>query len=1411
MSKLYWGIDIGSVSLKSVLLHLPDSGTGSESRASHRLLHDYYVYTDGHPLRKFETLCREIEHTFPDIEIDGVCITGSGKPVLAGLYDLPVLNEIIAHSIYAWHHFPDVRSIIEIGGQDSKYILINKKESGKHYVENHMFNGICSAGTGAFLDQQCLRMGLSIETFSDMAYRAAVVPSIAGRCSVFAKSDMVHLQQKGTTQEEIAAGLCHALARNYLGTLLKGKLPPKPILFQGGLASNRGMVRAFSRILQLPEYEIHIPAHHRTSGAYGAALSSFKNHLKTKIKIKDLLPISTFTIPSEEHAGALARLKRPEIISVPAADTGNDAATDMKSGWIGLDIGSVATKGVLINGVEEILLRHVVPTKADPIEAARNIFTFFSERLRSDFVLKGLYATGSGRYTVKHIYSADGTVDEISAQTKGALKYFPDVDTIFEIGGQDSKFIRIKDGVLRDFRMNRMCAAGTGSFLQEQSSRLDVKIESEFSDLAFDSRSPVEMRTRCTVFMDSDLVHHIQHGQEKSELCAGLAYSAAKNYLEMIVGHHNLGSKIIFQGGVARNSAVHAALEQQINQNIASHPEPEYSGALGAALYAKEELPDKESRFTGIHMQVKPYATGTFTCQGCENSCEILNVHSGSDMEKNDAGVSYFGSLCGKYTGRQEPGPPVEESRGNYIRQRNGYLIKQYSYRDVLPERGKIGLPLALTLYEHLPFWSTFFRSLGFEPVISGRTTDEIAHLGIENMPVETCMPIRVLFGHALYLKQQGTDKIFVPSTRSSCLNGDSREYLLCPYTQAIPYLIKSKTACNTLMLPFPKETGPQGERKVWIRRAAAVLNIPKKEISEAMAWALNAQNEFLKLCRSLGERALHDIRQEGSVGIVLLGRPYIVYDEYLNMALVRKMEKLGNRVLAPDLLPLESVDVSSFWDDLHWFYGRQELKAAAFVREGNLLSAVNLTTFGCGPDAFILQCLQGILDSTPYTTLEFDENRADTGMITRIEAFTRNIAIPAEVGGKGWKREDPSSGKRLFTPEGPIKNYKFFIERFSDHSYAFSGALRAAGCEAEVLPQTDEKSWQLARKYSHGSECHPYLAMLGDLLRLSDSLEPEGKEAIYYAPKYDGACLVNAYRIAMHLALERLGRKKINLLNLGDFPVFKELGIIYPYYLGLGIYVIDRLYKWAKEITPYEKNNGEVRKVHSANLLLIEKMMAERKIFRGIKQAVQNMESIELNRSEKKPVIGIAGDIFTRVNEKANDGLFDKLKAYGFETWSSSMIMDLALFGFEQKYKIALEKGQVMKARLLRIWTPAARIYRWHVDRFFPRDIHTPQENSFPKILRTVDPHLSHFVDGLVTLNLSRMCEFKAAGADGVINAMCPNCVVGTVSEAFFPVVQNDDKPIPVETLLFSDQQMTHLDNRLEAFAARVKDLVNS
>lgn len=563
------GLDIGSLTVKVVVVSDSDE-----------VLWEFYRPSSGDPLG---TLVQALDECFlqqPDLRVRGVAVTGSGGRLVGKVLGIPYVNELVAQTEAVRRLYPEARTVVEIGGQDSK-LLILEEDEGALVLADFSLNTQCAAGTGSFLEQQASRLGVDIEEFATLSAEAEDPPYIAGRCAVFAKSDIVHLQQVGTPLREILGGLCMALARNFRSDVGRGREFHKPILFQGGVSKNKGMIRAFETVLGLSPGEIVVPRHQVLMPALGAVFSAGAGRLQWPEARETLRQAAE----DQRHQAARGHAR---LFCSNSSKNGKPTAPQALAGYLGIDVGSVSTKAVAITEDNELVAKVYLPTRADPLGAARECLAVLGEQLGDGFEVRGVGVTGSGRELVGRYVGADVVKNEITAQARAAMVAEPEADTIIEIGGQDSKFVRLEGGVVVDFTLNKSCAAGTGSFLEEQASRLGLNV-AELVELALQAPQPSPLGERCTVFMESDLIHHQQRGATKNDIAAGLAYAVAINYMNRVVADKQVGERVLFQGGVAGNRAVVAAFENLLGRKVIVPPHFEVTGAIGAALLAREE------------------------------------------------------------------------------------------------------------------------------------------------------------------------------------------------------------------------------------------------------------------------------------------------------------------------------------------------------------------------------------------------------------------------------------------------------------------------------------------------------------------------------------------------------------------------------------------------------------------------------------------------------------------------------------------------------------------------------------------------------------------------------------------------------------------------------------------------------
>jgi predicted CoA-substrate-specific enzyme activase len=1399
-SRIFMGIDIGSVSLNIAVI---------DERL--RLLESVYERTRGQPIPVLIDALRGVERHFP--ELCGAVCTGSGRDLIANVMGVGRENEIITQAKAVAYLHPEVRTVIEIGGQDSKLIFLERDErSGRTVIVDHALNEICAAGTGSFLDQQAYRLGISIDEFSNLATRAEKPTTIAGRCSVFAKSDMIHLQQEGTSQEDIIAGLCYALARNYISNLGKGKRLVKPIAFQGGVAANKGVVKAFEELLELKAGGLIIPEHFKVMGAIGAAMIASERDSDAPIRLQVATEVLNHYLArkaGEAEVGHLKRLTYNGDGSNPSNECGILMKQDRSKVYMGIDVGAVSTNIVVLDESRKLLGMKYLMTEGNPIESVRKGLREIGQEMKDLVEVQAVATTGSGRYFVGDFVGADLVINEITAQAKATLDIDKTVDTIFEIGGQDSKYIRLKNGAVVDFEMNKVCAAGTGSFLQEQADRLDINIEEEFSKLALSSKAPVDLGTRCTVFMESDLIHHQQVGSLKVDLLAGLSYSIANNYLEKVVGNKRIGEKIYFQGGVAGNKSVVAAFESILGKRITVPQNHNVTGAIGAALIAMERRHgDGRSNFVGFDLTDRKYEVKSFECEHCPNHCDIKKISIGGEFK------SFYGGVCDRYELRTERN--AAQVLPDLFKEREEMLMGYYREDEFAPDSPVIGIPRVLMFFEQFPLWATFFGELGVKLVVSDKTNKRLIHKGLQEVLAETCYPVKVAYGHVANLIEKGVDHIFLPSVVDLEKEGDdaARSYN-CPLIQGIPFMIKPAFQDKAkIMSPTIFMAKEKGNLRVEMEKMGKEFGKKREEIASAVAAALKAQGEFERVRRERGQVILKALEKDNEA-VVVIGKPYNIHDLGLNLNISKKLRHLGMLAIPFDLLPLDEVELPPHYSNLVWKNEQNLLRAAIMAKNNPSLNPIMITNYGCGPDAFFWKYLEETMEEDPYLLLEVDEHSGDAGMTTRVEAFLDTLGRPKTRRNEG-RQEDLSvirhcRGVSIFKPSKRIRELDrtFYTSYVSAHSVIWAAAFNSVGLDARVLPEPDQLSEEIGRRYVSGKECHPYLLTTGDLVRMTQRDDFDPDRAAFMMLNFDGSCRLSQYALSQKLVLKRLGLSSIPVIA----PVtsirhdeFTELfGLRWAEAIWKGWLATDVLLKKLLHIRPYELNKGESDRVYAQ---MIEKMasgIASGKFWPALHRSIAAMDRIPI-KNEDRPIIGVVGEFYTCMNSWANNDIIREFESLGAEARLGPTTTDYLVYFNEVYPESHFSRGEYLSA--VYYYLRRFPFMRWK------RKIEGTIEDGLPDcripnvedMVRVAAPYVSDDIDPIVTVNVAKAKNYAMQGCSGIANLIILNCLFGTLSTAIYRGMQREHNCIPVLNMIYDGLQQTNARTRIEAFVHQAK-----
>lgn len=1035
---IYIGLDIGAVSAKVAALVKRNSPAKGPKASTNRfraldgeqpgtdVVLVAPVRTRGRPIEAARTVLANLFEQISVAEVSGITVTGSGGDLVADLLGISRCNEFqaLARAMGLLH--PSVRTVFEIGGETSKYLRLAADADGHLGIMDYSTNGDCAAGTGSFLDQQALRLKYNVQEIGDVVATADRSAQIAGRCSVFAKSDMIHAQQKGFKPPEVLRGLCRAVALNYKSAVVKGRTPLAPIAFMGGVSANSAVVKELLEAFELQDGDMFVPEAGESMCAVGAAViasqAAGEKQFNAAACLEQLSQCADGGNGYQFATSPPLNLDNVLLLRDQVKPYDFPDGPDKIDAYLGIDIGSVGTKLAVVDEKGDVIHFIFTRTEGRPIEVVSRILRELEEAVGALIHIKGVGTTGSGRELIGELVGADGIHDEITCHKTGAtfvgdrlLGRRP--DTILEIGGQDSKYISLQqethngdgtpgsDSIVVDFTMNEACAAGTGSFLEERAEELGVSIKGEFARLALSSSAPIKLGERCTVFMERDVNTMMQRGAERKDIIAGLAYSIAYNYINRVVRGRHIGDCVFFQGGTAYNDAVAAAFAAVTGKQIIVPPHNAVLGAIGAALLAKEKVraSGSASRFRGYDVQAVDYKLREFTCKSCGNYCSVQEFTV--ENEK-----TFWGDKCSdRYRKRvkshRKPSiPDLIELRQELLNADNDQARES---QPRISSAKTIGIPMAMYTWDLLPLWRRFWQDCGFQVVVSSETNRKTVRMGIDAVVAEPCFPIMIAHGHVFDLVERNVDYLWLPNILSAETKFKEVESHVCPWGQTLPFVIRqapafrdwqSRTLCPTLRFRH----GVQEARGPLVQ-AAVDLGIGRSIAERAFDAGAAALQRFRTEYQRAGREALEMLDRTGEPGMVLVGRPYNVHDAGVSLSIAKKLrDHYGVNVIPIDALPVADVSISDINDNMFWEYGRKIIAAARLIAHRPHLHIIYITNFKCGPDSFVKGFIRPA-SGKPFLTLQFDGHSNDAGMMTRCEAYLDSKGILR------WWRPNPS------------------------------------------------------------------------------------------------------------------------------------------------------------------------------------------------------------------------------------------------------------------------------------------------------------------------------------------------------------------------------------------------------------------
>lgn len=1180
------GMDIGYSSIKISLMN-----------KDQEIIYNKYLLHKGRVKEAIKESIGELLAEYDSQEITFGAVTGSGSRFLVKAGQLKFVNQVAAIVEGSLWTDNNIGSIIEIGGESAKYITEFSKDD-KSRIKISM-NSNCSAGTGSFLEEQMSRLNLALEDYSTYAQRATSIPRIAGRCSVFAKTDITHHQQEGVSVEDILLGLAYAVIRNYRGAVMK-KLPlKKPILFIGGVAHNQGIITALKDVLKLNEDELLIPKDFSNIGGIGTAMIAQKDQISIDLeKLLNNLDSATETYEKEKNG-----LKLPKLLSFGEGDSlekhglkSLDSAERNLDCYLGVDVGSTSTNLVLIDQDNQIISYRYLKTLGDPLSAIKTGLKDLREELGNKVRIIGACTTGSGRYMIGQFIGADLIKDEITAQAKAAVTIDHNVDTIFEIGGQDSKYISLKDGVVTDFQMNKICAAGTGSFIEEQAKKFNIPLN-DFGEMALNSNHPISLGERCTVFIETSIAENLSRGAKVDDIASGLCYSIVNNYLDRVVGQKKIGDKVFFQGGVAYNQGVVNAFRAVTGKEILIPPFFSVTGAYGAAILVKEELGLPKTKFKGFNVIIES---------------NEANVEKSTEKT---AGISKFANSV------------------------NDIIFEKY---EGLLDQSKptVGIPRALFTYGMFPMFNAFFKELGLNVLLSEPTSEETIRLGQEFSLDETCYPVKLINGHVAELVEKKVDYIFFPDLYTVDHPGSmSRQNFGCAYMQLAFKVVKQameldKKGIELLSPTIAFSLGQEFMKKSFLKLGEQ-LGKGQDQTAKALQKGMQAFLDFEERIEENGKKVLQGLNLEKKV-FVLISKIYGVADPVLNMGIPEKLTDMGYQVIP--FYDLPEGDVSQEYPNMYWPFDQHILEPAQLIKQHPNLYAILLTHHGCGPDSVVSHYFREEMGEKPYLHIEVDEHSSGVGVITRVEAFVNSL-----------KNIEDQQADDLETYVQMIPHKKVNIKNDIDeltaganlylpylypYSEIFKELLVNRGINTEVLSKTNKYSAGLGRKHTITEEYFSLTALLGDVFKKLAEIDTAEKNITFLIPRTEGAEVEGQYNRFLRTKLDEEGYKNVDIVApfIEDFLDMDDANVGLVFW-GL---IAGDLIRLA---------NRQDRDQHLKTILdLIEKNHFDMNKLKEM--AAEISQELKITKPQKR--VFAIGELMVLFNDYLNDFTFSNLESKG-------------------------------------------------------------------------------------------------------------------------------------------------------------------
>ena len=1237
------GIDIGSTTAKMVAVS-PDGKV-------------FFSRYGRHNARAKETVSvflEELGRETDDAEIS-VCITGSVGMGLSEKCGLPFVQEVVAATKAVKTDYPQVATMIDIGGEDAKVVFF---DSGA--VSDLRMNGNCAGGTGAFIDQMAIILDKPVDMLGELALKAERIYPVASRCGVFCKTDVQNLVARNANVGDIAASIFHAVTLQTVVTLAHGREITPPVLFCGGpLTFIPALRKSFKDYLSLEDGDMVLPSDGSLITAYGAALIAGGEGMKIS-RMLELL--DRRLVSGKAPASGLTPLFRDEneygrwkeeksgakIVSAVLRPGSHDV-------FLGIDSGSTTTKIVVTDTDSRLLFSYYSPNGGNPVGAVESGLEKLreeSEKAGAELNFIGSCSTGYGEDLVKAAFRLDAGIVETMAHYRAASYMDPEVSFILDIGGQDMKAIFVNHGVIDRIEINEACSSGCGSFIETFARSLGYSA-GDFAAAACQGKSPCDLGTRCTVFMNSKVKQVLREGAEIEDIAAGLSYSVIRNCLYKVLKLKNvseLGSHITVQGGTMRNDAVVKALENLTGCTVKRFDRPELMGAFGCALYAREAYISGAVTRSG-HVSVESmlgkagYGLRDFNCNGCENRCLVTRYRFAGGKDY------YSGNRCERVFSN---GDACREKGLDVYSRKYGLLFDRES--KVENPRMKIGIPRVLNMYEEYPFWHALFSACGIDVILSsassGKAYEKSARLVMSD---NICFPAKIVHSHIRDLQDKGVDRIFMPFVVYERAGKEQNSYN-CPIVTGYSEVVKSVQAevpVDSPVISFKDRDTMHSQCTEFL----AGYGIDRKTALKALASAEKAQSEYEEAIRKADEEILADARSKGLLTVLLIGRPYHT-DPLIQHKVAEIVADMGVNVISDDIvrgrdIPLEDVHFVS-----QWAYTNRILKAAKWgaVQTGDV-QCIQLTSFGCGPDAFLTDAVRDLVmrHGKPMTTLKLDDIDNAGSMKLRVRSLVESLGLSGTAVGK-WQK---FSTVPVFRNED--RKRKILAPFFTPFiSPLIPAVMKLAGYDVENLPISDPESGELGLKYANNEVCYPATLIVGDIIKAYKSGKYDPADTAVAITQTGGQCRASNYISLIKKALVDAGYGNVPVISVSFAagirnyqPGFKVNWAKITVPALYAILYSDCIAKFYYPSVVREKVKGEADRLKDKYLQLGDHAIREEKDYASaltglLRTAASEFGDICEDRRTSK--VGVVGEIFLKFNPYAHKNVTGWLIGQGIE-----------------------------------------------------------------------------------------------------------------------------------------------------------------